>query len=235
MDDQAKDRDDFEHAARAMQGAMDYAGSAAVKDGSVRAEYQRNIERLTSDLRHEAETGQITWREAAEQANRVRNETMELMRGRSSAVGRSWAQSLKAEGKTLNELIARYTLKRFGAAAQFDALSAADRDLVFADIVAAAARANPGVTAAATMMSRAGRGLLVLSIAFSVYNIYTAEDRVGAAEKEVAVTGGGILGGMAGGALAGLACGPGAPVCVTVGAFAGGALAALGVDWFWGK
>lgn len=47
--------------------------------------------------------------------------------------------------------------------------------------------------------------------------------------KEVAVTGAGI----AGGALAGLACGPGAPVCVAIGAFVGGALAAFGTDYFW--
>jgi hypothetical protein len=33
--------------------------------------------------------------------------------------------------------------------------------------------------------------------------------------------------------LAGLACGPGAPVCVTIGAFVGGAAAAFGVDLFW--
>jgi hypothetical protein len=36
---------------------------------------------------------------------------------------------------------------------------------------------------------------------------------------------------MAGGAAAGLACGPGAPVCVAVGVFVGGALAALGADF----
>jgi hypothetical protein len=234
-DDQRSGKEEFEKAARAMQGVLDTAGASSIQDGSVRGAYQRDIERLTNELRREAENGQITWREAAEQANRVRNETMELMRSRSSAPGRAWAESLKAEGKTLNELVARYTLKRFGGGATFDGLTASERDLVFADIVAAAARANPRVTAAASLMSRAGRGLLILSVAFSVYNIYTADDHVAAAEREVAVTGGGILGGVAGGALAGLACGPGAPVCVTVGAFAGGALAAFGVDWFWRK
>ena len=37
-----------------------------------------------------------------------------------------------------------------------------------------------------------------------------------------------MLGGMAGGAVAGLACGPGAPVCVAAIVFASGALAAWG-------
>ncbi len=44
--------------------------------------------------------------------------------------------------------------------------------------------------------------------------------------------GGGIAGGIAGGAAAGLVCGPGAPVCVGIGAFVGGALAAFGVSLF---
>jgi hypothetical protein len=82
-------------------------------------------------------------------------------------------------------------------------------------------------------LSRAGRGLIVLSLALSVYTIMTADDKLDATKHEAAVTGAGISGGILGGALAGLACGPGAPVCVTVGAFAGGALAAFGVDFFW--
>ncbi|QCP13991.1 hypothetical protein FCL38_28915 [Pseudoduganella umbonata] len=43
----------------------------------------------------------------------------------------------------------------------------------------------------------------------------------------------GIGGSIAAGALAGLACGPGAPVCVTIGAFVGGALAAFGAGFVW--
>ena len=82
-------------------------------------------------------------------------------------------------------------------------------------------------------LSHAGRGLIVISIALSVYTVATAENKVDAAGKEIVVTGAGIGGGIAGGALAGLACGPGAPVCVTVGAFVGGALVAFGVGLAW--
>jgi hypothetical protein len=84
-------------------------------------------------------------------------------------------------------------------------------------------------------VSRSGRGLLVLAVGISVYNIATAQDKVDAAGRESAVTGASIAGGMAGGALAGLACGPGAPVCVTLGAFIGGAAAAMGVDYLWSR
>jgi hypothetical protein len=82
-------------------------------------------------------------------------------------------------------------------------------------------------------LSRAGRGLLVVSVGLSAYEIATADDKLKVAGRELTVTGAGIGGGIAGGALAGLACGPGAPVCVTVGAFVGGAVAAFGVDLFW--
>ena len=43
-----------------------------------------------------------------------------------------------------------------------------------------------------------------------------------------------FAGGAAGGALAGLACGPGVPLCVTVGVYVGGALGALGADYSFG-
>lgn len=57
--------------------------------------------------------------------------------------------------------------------------------------------------------------------------------KLDAAGKEVAIAGVGIGGDIAGGALAGLACGPGSPVCVTVGAFVGGALAEFGMGLVW--
>ncbi|MGD1924397.1 MAG: hypothetical protein ACFB03_09420 [Paracoccaceae bacterium] len=57
------------------------------------------------------------------------------------------------------------------------------------------------------------------------------EDKAEAAGREAALTVAGIGGGRAGGALAGLACGPDVPVCVTIGAFVGRTLAAFGVDY----
>lgn len=50
---------------------------------------------------------------------------------------------------------------------------------------------------------------------------------------EAEEAGAGVAGGIAGGALAGLACGPAAPICVTVGAFVDGAVAAFGASAIW--
>ena len=54
-----------------------------------------------------------------------------------------------------------------------------------------------------------------------------------AIKRELVTTTAGMGGSIAAGALAGLACGPGAPVCVTIGAFIGGALAAFGAGFIW--
>ncbi|MEJ2743691.1 MAG: hypothetical protein P8176_14765 [Gammaproteobacteria bacterium] len=53
-----------------------------------------------------AQTGRITWVQAAEQASEARNLIMEVIRTRSTPVGLSIAQKMKKQGKTLNEIVA---------------------------------------------------------------------------------------------------------------------------------
>ena len=230
---QTNDRALFESAIQALESELANAGTHLTVDARARQLYSAQIRVMADELRREATLGRITWADAASRAQETRNVVMEALRGRSTPVGRAVAESLKREGKTLNELIARKTLQLFGPAADFNRLPPAAQNQVYAEIVASAAKSNPRVNAAMVRLSRAGRGLIVLSVALSVYQIATAEDKAKAATRELAVTGAGVGGGIAGGALAGLACGPGAPVCVTIGAFVGGAAAALGVDLFW--
>jgi len=227
------DRTVFENAIRALEAEVSNAGAHLFADASARQSYTRQIAAVTRELRARVESGALTWRQAAELANEERNTIMEIVRGRSTPVGRAMAESLKTQGKTLNELIARKAAQLFGKDVKFAALTVEQQNAVYGAIVESAGTSNPKVTATMLRMSRAGRALIVVSLAISVYNIATSDDKIGTAEREVAVTGAGIAGGVAGGALAGLACGPGAPVCVTVGAFVGGALAAFGVDHFW--
>ncbi|MBY6155236.1 hypothetical protein KUV47_18580 [Vannielia litorea] len=227
-----EDRDAFESAIRGLHGELANLGAHGVIDGSTRALYDRQVRAMAEELRRKATMGEITWRQAATEANTVRNTVMDSLRGRSTPLGRALAESLKSQGKTLNEMIARKTLQLFGPNANFNALSTAQQNQVYAAIVESAGKSNPAITARMRTVSRAGRGLLVLSLAVSVYVVATAEDKGEALVHEGAVTGAGIGGGIIGGAAAGLACGPGAPVCVAVGAFVGGALAAIGVDYF---
>jgi hypothetical protein len=223
----------FESEIRLLQGVLATAGTFAANDSHVRNIYNQRVQAVATELRNSARAGTISWKNAAEQASMLRNTVMTTLRGHTSPIGRASAEAMKAQGKTLNSLVAKKTTELFGARANFNQLSAAQKNQVYAAVVASAGKANPTVNANMTRMGYAGRSLIFLSIAISVYNVATADDKVGAAGKEVAVTGASIAGGIAGGALAGLACGPGAPVCVTVGAFVGGALAAFGVSSLW--
>ncbi|RYD93004.1 MAG: hypothetical protein EOP50_11830 [Sphingobacteriales bacterium] len=233
MSAQPSDRTAFESAIRGLEADIANAGAHLTIDSAARQAYSRQIKLMADELRLQAGQGALTWREAAEKANDARNTVMNVIRQRSTPVGRAYAEYLKKEGKTLNQMIALKTKALFGEAANFNHLTAAQQNQVYAEVVSSAAKSRPSVNAQMKRLSRAGRGLVFLSIGLSIYTVATADDKMGAAAREGAVTGAGIGGGIAGGALAGLACGPGAPVCVTVGAFVGGALAAFGVDYFW--
>ncbi len=230
---QQSDRQIFESAIRALEAEIANIGVHLVLDSEARRAYEKQIRLMASDLRTQASTGKITWIKAAEQAQETRNLVMEIIRSRSTPVGLAMAQRLKSEGKTLNELIARKTQQLFGKNATFARLTKAQQNTVYAEIVKSAGKSNPKVTSAMRQLSYADRGLIVISIALSVYTVATSDNKFNAAGKEIAITGAGIGGGLVGGAIAGLACGPGAPVCVTVGAFVGGALAAFGVSIVW--
>lgn len=233
VDASSRDRSRFEIAIQALEAELANAGTHLTVDAAARRTYAERIRAMADELRARAQRGTITWSEAAAQANEARNVVMEIVRGRSTPVGRAMAQRLKSEGKSLNELVARKVLQMFGPDARFASLSASQQNAVFAQVVESAGRSNPRISSAMQRLSRAGRGLILASLALSIYNVATADDKADAVKRELAVTGAGIAGGVAGGALAGLACGPGAPVCVTVGAFVGGALAAFGVDFWW--
>jgi hypothetical protein len=229
----AADAARFENEIRALQGALTTAGAFAANDAHVRSVYNQRVQDAAKSWRSAAQSGAISWKQAAEEASLLRNTIMDALRTRTSPVGRASAQAMKAQGKTMNTLVAEKTVKIFGSGANFNRLNAAQQNQVYAAVVESAGKANPKVNATMARMGNAGRALLFLSIAISVYNVAVADNKVAAAGKEVAVTGASIAGGAAGGALAGLACGPGAPACVAVGAFVGGALAAFGVSALW--
>lgn len=59
------------------------------------------------------------------------------------------------------------------------------------------------------------------------------DDKVSESGRQIAINGAGIAGAAAGGAMAGLMCGPGAPVSVLIGGFVGSALAAWEMGLLW--
>jgi len=228
-----EDRKSFEAAIRGLQAEIANVGAHLTIDAEARRAYSRQINVMSSELKNSATSGKISWSLAATQAQETRNAIMEVIRSRSSPVGLAMAQQLKREGKNLNELVARKSQQLYGKKVNFGKLTKVQQNNVYSEIVKSAGKSNPKVTNMMKNLSRAGRSLLFISIAISVYTVATSENKFDAAGKEIAITSAGIGGGIAGGAAAGLLCGPGAPVCVTVGAFIGGALVAFGVGVAW--
>lgn len=219
----------FDLAMKALETQIANVGAHLTIDATARTGYARQIRAMSQRLVNDALTGKITWTYAAKQAQQTRNIIMEIFRRRSTPVGRAMAQGIKRTGYSLNELVGRHTIVHYGQSAVFKNLSISQKNIVYASIVKSAGHSNDTITKVLGRLSHAGRGLVVMSLSISAYNIATSTDKLSATGKEILSTGASISGGIAGGALAGLACGPGAPVCVTIGAFVGGTLAAFGI------
>lgn len=125
------DRMRFAQAVDALRTDVAIAGGHMAIDGATRAKYDALIKRFSADIRTKAEAETLSWRNAAEEAVNIRNTTMELLRGRSTPIGRAIAEKLKRHGKTLNELIAEKSVKLFGPSADFTRFDSQQRNRVF--------------------------------------------------------------------------------------------------------
>jgi hypothetical protein len=230
---QQSEEEAFANAIKSLEATAASLGLHLEIDSTARRIYAREIKAMSENLRRDVARGKLTWTQAAEQAQTTRNLVMQLARSRTTPVARAFAERAKAEGRGLNALVAEKTMKLFGKTAVFAELSASKQNRVFAEVVASAGRSRPTITRTVLRLSYLGRSLIFLSLALSTYNVLTASDKTTAVRRELVTTTAGIGGSIAAGALAGLACGPGAPVCVTIGAFVGGALAAFGAGFIW--
>lgn len=219
----------FEETVTALQSEMLNFAQRFIKDADVRAAYVQKAEDASRELLQAVDEGAITPMQAASDAQALRNALLDSARIKSSDIGRAAAQAEKATGLSMEALLSKYSRRLFQR--EFSELATAEQDLVYIEIAKAAGRPNPKFTGAAARLGTAGKGLIVISIAVAVYTIGSS-DRPGREAVKQGVTGGaGFLAGMGGGALAGLACGPGAPICVGVGVFVGGLFGALGSDF----
>ncbi len=231
LDSQGKQK--FSSILNAFQGDVSLAAARLSIDPLLRLEYSKRIKLMSDELKAKADIGLITWDQAAKEAQDMRFLIMEMIKSCNTPLGKSMAEKLKLSGKTFNELVAKKTVLLFGRQANFNSLSEVQKHRVYADIVESAGRSNAKVNLAMARLSAVGKGLIVLSIAISVYEIYNASNKVTEATKQMSILGTGVAGGWAGGAMAGLVCGPGAPVCVLIGSFVGGALAAWQIGRLW--
>lgn len=223
---------DFDREIAGLRGVVEAAAAGMSWDASLRQRYSRLISEMSREMKAQVRAGRMSWREAASLAAEQRNMIMDYIRVRSTPVGRAAAQRAKLRGRSLESLLEGKTRSLFGQGARFDQLSQGQRDRVLRGVVESAGRSDPGFNRLMGRLSRAGRGLLVLSLGVAVYNIASAENKAEAAVEEGALLGGGVVGGLIGGAAAGAVCGPGAVVCSSVGAFVGAVAGAFGVSMF---
>ena len=200
-----------------------------IKDKSIRLDYISKAEDAARELLQAVEEGTLSAAEAASQARAMRNGLLDAARIHSSDIGRAAAEAEKATGLSMDALLSKYSQRLFQR--EFSALSTAEQDVVFIEMARAAGRPNVKFTGIASRLGTAGKGILVISIALAVYSIASSERPGRETVKQGVGAGVGFLGSLAGGAGAGLVCGPGAPICVGVGVFVGGLFAVLGTDF----
>ena len=225
----------LEESLRATEAEAMAFGARFIKDAGVRANYIAEGQKFSAETMALVEAKKLTPQAGAARAHALRNSILDTSRLSSSDIGRAVAEAEKATGKTIQQLMEHYAMKLRGR--PFSQLSAAEQDLVFLEMVRASGRPNPRFSSSAARLGTVGKGLLVVTIAFAAYSIAESDRPGREAAKQGSTIAVGFLGSVAGGAAAGFICGPGAPVCVGVGAFVGGLAFALGTDltfdWLW--
>lgn len=197
-------------------------GYRFINDAGVRASYMEKTAAYAESLRSTVATGEISPREAAQMAQEMRNEIMEWARTKTSDYGRAKAKQLKTKGVDMEYLLNKYSKKLQNT--PFDELSSANKNSVYMAIVDSSGRPNPKVSSKVARLSKAGRGLWLISLGVATYNIASAEDKERATGREIASVGGGFAGGAAAGALAGIWAGP---IGVAVGVAVGGLIGSI--------
>ena len=214
-------------------------GLRGIQEAGVRSFYRRAIHDAVAEIRAEVGRGVLTVEQAAIRAQQVRNEILELARIRSSELGRSIAEWLKLHGKTMEELTEYYARKLFSKAGA--ELTEIERSGVMREIIAGAARENPGIRNLLRFLGPACRGVVALTIGLAIYAIYKSPDWPREALHQGVVAGAGVGGALVGGLGATLACAAAAPVCVggfiLVGSVGGAVVTdhyfPLAADFFW--
>lgn len=196
-----------------------------VNDSRVRMRYMEKTKAMSKEIRLAYKAGKVNASQAAEMANKMRNEIMEFARSRSSDLGRAKAKVLKAKGLNIAKLTDKYANRFYKK--PFSKLTKTQQSKIYLEIVDSAGRANPKVNLKARRLGAAGRALWVITACIALYNISTSENKLDAAGRETAGIGGGVGGGAAGGAVAGIWFGP---VGIIIGTIIGGILGSIAAD-----
>lgn len=227
--------DEFEIALKLFESEAASFANSVIKDPSVRSDYTRKTKAAADELIELVKKRAITPHEAARTANAMRNQILTLARAELTDFGLAISQEIKRNGPPLTAFEDKYATKLYGRS--FAELSSHERDAVWMEIAHAAGRSHKGVNIKVRWYGIAGRTFLVASLALSIYNVSTTEDKPRQAAKEGTAMAAGAVGGVAAGAgVVALVSNPGGWV-VGVAMFVGAALAGVSTteafDYFW--
>ena len=229
------DQQTLDSAIRGLETSAFNFGCRFIPDSITRLQYNKRVSAFSKELIELVNLEKLSAKEAAKQASEMRNIIMDAARGKTSEIAQAYAVRQKAAGMTLPDLEQKYSKRLYRK--NFSRLSPGAKKNVWKEVAFSAGRPQLKATRLAKIFGIAGKGLIAMTITISVYNVVTSDDKVIATAREGVMISSGFLGSVAGGALAGCACGPGAPICVSIGVFVGGVMFAIGTefafDTFW--
>ena len=172
---------DLQSALAGFEGTAANFSVRFIPDAMVRAEYNQHVKAFSKELLSEVSSNKITPSQAAAKAAEMRNTLMDAMRGKTSEIAKAYAFSIKTQGKSLPYLESKYAKQLFSK--PFESLNGSQKNKIWKEIVFSSGRPQLKANNLAKTMGRAGRSFIALTIALSVYNIATAEDKLLASAK----------------------------------------------------
>ncbi len=203
-------------------------GNSYINDATVRQNYVDKIKKMSEEILQDVKREKATAKEGAEFANKMRNCILEEARANSSSIGRAHAEAAKAAGKSIEDLIQRYSKKLFGET--FGNLSPIQKQSIYKEMIKASGRSSPKFTTRIPKWKLLGKGCVLFTVGITTYNIWTEENKIYTGLRDGIALGGGFFGGAIAGGATGLVCGPGAPVCSTVLFIVGGIVGTLAAE-----
>lgn len=243
-----KVKNELEIALEALHGtALYFSNNFLDHDSALRNAYMKAIKKMSHEYLKDVENGKMTVKEAAKEAHALRNDILDQTRKKNSPIALAASQKEKRTAKNLDQFLEYYALKlkdpdkwkklKYQSRqalddyvktsngtrhSYFQSLSTADKNKVFYSVVKGSGSSHGTFDKAAKYMKPLGRVIIVISISYAWYEIFSAENKEKEFYKQAATIGSGVAAGAAGGAIVGGVCGPGSPICSTVGVIIGG-------------
>ena len=199
--------------------AADFA-FAFTQDNRTREAYKSTVREFSQAIRNSVRSGEKSAESAAHYAAQVRNKVMAAAREETSLLGKSIAEFLKEEAKSIEELLEHYSSKMHGK--RFSSLMAHERHGVHLEIIEASGRTRSAVDKWAPKASQLGKGIIAFSLAHSAANVLRSRHQADTLAEEISTLVGGFGGAELGALAARRLTGPAAPVFIIAGMFLGG-------------